>query len=138
MSWHQFLKLKRFLELFVSSEEECQDLWLKAIDNRGISTVEEADFLEFIENLARGCMNAEPTSVSKNFAIQMFNMLKTEGCVKDSGKDKREIDINKLRIKVKLEKAINIEVFNQLLRQNVKIQKTEELFKPEMRVMADP
>lgn len=129
INWTQFLLLKRFLELFVSSDEECQDIWIKAIDNRGTSTVHEDDFVEFIENLARGCMNADPTSVSINFAEQMLNMLKVEGCCNSNTK---QINIGTLRQKIKVEKTIDIEVFNQLLRQNIKPEKTMDKFKQEI------
>lgn len=114
------MNLKRFFELFLCVEAELQDIWLKAIDQRGVSEVEEKDFKEFIENLARGCMNKEPTTVSINFSNRMFNMLEAEGCVFSNNHEEKFIDMKALSRKIREDKDIDIEVFNQLLKQNIR------------------
>lgn len=112
LDWIQFLNLKRFFELFLCCESELQDIWLKAIDQRGVSEVEEKDFKEFIEHLARGCMNTEPTTVSINFSNRMFHMLEAEGCVFQNNHEEKFIDMKILSRKIREEKDIDIEVFN--------------------------
>jgi hypothetical protein len=57
IEWDQFLNLKCFLEKFTLSDEELENLWLKALDPRGLSIVPYDDFKSFLERLARGSMS---------------------------------------------------------------------------------
>ena len=105
------------MELFSSTPDELEAIWLKALDVRGVAQVAVDDFVEFMENLARGSMSEEPTAVSINFSKEMMQMMQIEGCV-DGKEDKQYIDIKVLRHKIKQEQTIDIDVFNQLLSQN--------------------
>jgi hypothetical protein len=68
IEWQHFLSLKCFLELFTLGKEELEDIWLKALDPRGLALVSQDDFYRFMERMARGSMSAEPTEVSVAFA----------------------------------------------------------------------
>ena len=80
IEWSHFLTLKCFLELFTLDEEQLQDLWLKALDPRGLSLVGFDDMHNFLERLARGSMSKEPTEVSSNFAELMMRLFELESC----------------------------------------------------------
>jgi allantoicase len=71
------------------------------------------EFKDFIERLARGNLSNSPTQVSDSFAIQIMNMLNAEECIIENG---AFVDIHILKQKIKTEKSIDIEIFNQLLK----------------------
>lgn len=132
------MNLKCFLELFTITGDELENLWLRALDPKGLSLVPLPEFEEFLERIARGSMSNKPTAVSATFSKEMKRLMELEGCIAgeqrgtqsgENGAEKREtvrhIDITKLREKIKTEKAIDIEIFNQLLK------KEECLFKVE-------
>ena len=81
IEWDHFINIKRFLELFICTQDELEDIWIKVIDSRGLAFVDEDEFVEFFEKLARGCMNEEPTSVSSTFSVTLVKMLDAEGCM---------------------------------------------------------
>jgi len=56
------------MELFTLEEEELEDIWLKALDPRGLYLVPKSEFDNFIERLARGSMSDTPTPVSRVFS----------------------------------------------------------------------
>lgn len=60
------------MELFTLGEEELIELWLKALDPKGLSIVPEAELYEFIERLARGSLSDDPIEVSKDFAWRVL------------------------------------------------------------------
>jgi len=68
IEWDQYLYLKCFMELFTLEEEELEDIWLKALDPRGLYLVPKSEFDNFIERLARGSMSDTPTPVSRVFS----------------------------------------------------------------------
>ena len=81
IEWDQFLSLKCFLELFTLDQTELEDLWLKALDPRGLAIVPFSDFKTFLERLARGSMSEKPTAVSETFSTGMMTLMELEGCV---------------------------------------------------------
>ena len=57
IEWDQFLNLKCFLELFTIVGEDLENLWLSALDPKGLSLVPLPEFEEFMERIARGSMS---------------------------------------------------------------------------------
>lgn len=100
IEWDQFLNLKCFLELFTLQGQQLEDVWLKALDPRGLAMVPFADFEDFLERLARGSMSDKETPVSTVFSCKMMELLELEKCIKQTA-DNRNVDIHKLRKKVK-------------------------------------
>lgn len=72
LSWEAFLRLRCFFDLFTTSTEDLQDIWLKCLDERGLSQVFVDDFIQFIERTARGSMSKNSTPVSLSFANEML------------------------------------------------------------------
>lgn len=68
IDWDQFLSLKSFLELFTLKNQQLEDIWLKALDPRGLSLVPVNEFQGFLERIARGSMSEQPTAVSEVFS----------------------------------------------------------------------
>lgn len=60
--------MKCFLELFTLNGEELENVWLKALDPRGLAMVPKKDFKNFLEKMARGAMSETPTAVSEVFS----------------------------------------------------------------------
>ena len=79
--WDQFLSLKCFLELFTLKSVQLEDIWLKALDPRGLSMVPKEEFKNFLEKIARGSMSDQPTAVSDVFSTEMMNLLRLENCI---------------------------------------------------------
>jgi len=116
IEWDQFLNLKCFLEIFTIVGEDLENLWLRTLDPKGLSLVPIEDYKEFLERIARGSMSNQPTAVSETFSQEMMKLMKLENCI--SEKNSNFIDMTKLKYKIKVEKAIEIELFNQLLKQD--------------------
>ena len=76
LDWEQYVSLKCFFELFTTSQDQLEDIWMKALDPRGLAQVKIDDFKDFMEKIARGAMSEEPTHVSKSFSEEMLTMLK--------------------------------------------------------------
>lgn len=81
IEWDQFLNLKCFLELFTITGDELQNLWLRALDPKGLSLVPLPEFEEFLERIARGSMSNQPTAVSATFSKEMKRLMELEGCI---------------------------------------------------------
>lgn len=116
VEWHHFLGLKCFLELFTLSTEELEDIWLKALDPRGLALVSFDEFQAFMERIARGSLSQEPTEVSKQFAHLIMKLMQLEDCytskINISEGEKADIDIMKLRQRIKVDKTIDVDIFN--------------------------
>ena len=67
-----------------------------------------------MERMARGSMSETPTAVSEVFSQSMMKLMTSEECLTDKGD---YIDIKKLREKLET-RVIDVEVFNQLLKQD--------------------
>ena len=114
VEWDQYLSLKCFLELFTLRGEELQNVWLKALDPRGLAIVPKKEFQNFLEQLARGAMSESPTAVSEVFSQEMMRLMQLEDCMTENGQN---IDMHNLRKKIK-DGVIDVEIFNQLLKQD--------------------
>ena len=122
VEWPHFLGLKCFLELFTLGTEELEDIWLKALDPRGLALVNYDEFFTFMERIARGSLSEEPTEVSKQFAYLIMKLLQLEDCYThtiniDEG-EKADVDCMKLKQRIKVDKTIDVDIFNQLLKQD--------------------
>ena len=124
----QFLKMKCFFELFTIQKEELQNLWMKILDPRGLAIIQVEEFKQFIERLARGTISSKPTIVSETFSVDFVTMLKAEGCLADSD---TKVNLNRLRERMVKQEAIDVELFNQLLRQDCVFKIKSKHFDPE-------
>jgi hypothetical protein len=59
-------------------KDELENIWLKAIDPKGLGTVHKDDFYNFMERIARGSMSQEPTEVSKEFTRLIMDLMRME------------------------------------------------------------
>ncbi len=85
IEWDQYLSLKCFLELFTLKDEELENVWLKALDPRGLAIVPKKEFKNFLEQLARGAMSDSPTAVSEVFSQEMMRLMELEECLTETG-----------------------------------------------------
>ena len=68
-----------------------------------------------MERIARGSLSQEPTEVSKQFAHLMMKLMELEECFadnRDASKGEPDVDISKLRQRIKVDRAIDIDIFN--------------------------
>ena len=73
------------------------------------------EFKDFLERLARGSMSESPTAVSQTFVTELINLMKMEQCLCDQD---TKVDMHKLRDKMEVEQSIDVELFNQMLKQD--------------------
>lgn len=112
IEWDQFLSLKCFMELFTLKKPELEKVWLKALDPRGLTCVPIVDVTTFLERIARGSMDDEPTAISKVFSESMLKLFELENCVTEN---KKYIDMSQIKRKFQ-SKVLDVELFNQLVR----------------------
>ena len=84
--------------MFTITGDDLRNLWLRALDPKGLSLVPVEEFKEFLERIARGSMSNQPTAVSETFSQEMMKLMKLENCM--SEKNANLIDMNKLKHKI--------------------------------------
>lgn len=75
------------------------------------------EFEEFMERIARGSMSSNPTPVSSTFSKEMVILMEKEDCIagdtRGQGDSKNlNLDMTKLKHKMKEERVIDVELFN--------------------------